>query len=469
MNFQRYTAKYNYIYNDIFLIAKIDPNSGKQWLVMQKVNLRTGDILLEDRIQCIHTAVTTISPKEFDEKINKEEFKEDLLKIRSTENLTKIDLDLDEKFFAFKSWVAGIAEAGAFSITIQSDIERFTHLLHPIANRLFNFLLRAKADFIKQFLIQMERECRLDGEYHKPSIHANILKLLPIMILEEKEAWNIWRDRVETNYSWSERWQVYLINQFDEMMDLIYDLQPSSQIFLEEDKFHFILMLPKSKSLNDWKKTTHNSVIYDHKFIFPYKNEENGLLNLELWGKKIPKISAIQNFKNLKGIEVLHLEVNWIEKIRNLDHFVNLKQLYISNNYITKIEGLEKLKNLEVLKLAYNKIKKIEGLEKLNKLKKLYLFNNKIKIIEGLETQNELEVLNLAWNDIDNITGIEKLKNLRELNLGGNRITNIEGLKPLKSLERLFLFNNQIMDDPNLNFLPNLKEIDLRDNAFNQK
>ncbi len=469
VNFRKYSVKYRYIYDDIFLIAEIDSSSGRQWLIMRKIDQRYGTILLEDRIQCIHTAVTTIAPEEFEERISEENFEEDILKIRSTEQLQEIQLELDEKFFAFKSWVQGIAEAGVHSITIQSDIEQYAHLFHPIANRLFNFLLRAKIDFIEQFLIQMERECRLDGEYHKPSIHANLLKLLPIMILEEKEAWNIWRDQVKTNYTWSEEWKLYLINQFEEMMDAIYDLQPSAEIFLEEEKFHFILMLPKSKKLPDWEETTRNSVIYENKFIFPYKNEETGLLTLEIWDKKIPNISSVKNFERLQGIEVLHIEVNWLEKIEGLEHLTTLRELYISNNYITKIEGLEKLTNLEFLKLAYNNIEKIEGLDTLTNLKTLYLFNNKFTKIEGLDKLTNLEVLNLAWNEIDHISGLENLQSLIKLNLGGNKLTKVEGLKKLIFLEELILFTNQFNEEPDLSYLPNLKELDLKQNPFNIK
>jgi hypothetical protein len=467
-HFGKYSVKYKYVYDDVFLIAEIDPNSGKQWLIMRKIEPRTLRVLLEDRIHCIHTAVTTIAPHEFEKRVSEENFAEDMLKIRSTEQLREIQLELDDKFFAFKSWVAGIAESGVHSITIQSEIEQYGHLFHPIANRLFNFLLRAKTDFIKQFLIQMERECRLDGEYHKPSIHANLLKLLPIMILEENEAWNIWRDQVKTNYTWSEEWKLYLINQFDELMDAVYELQPSAQIFLEQDKLHFVLMLPKSQTLPDWEETTQNSVFYNNKFIIPYKHEETGLITLDLWGKKIPNIATIKNFDKLTDIEVLHLEVNLLKKIEGLDHLTSLRELYISNNYIGKIEGLEKLKNLELLKLAYNSIEKIEGLDQLTNLKTLYLFNNKFKKIEGLENLTNLEVLNIAWNEIDKITGLENLKSLKKLNLGGNKLMKVEGLEKLVLLDELILFCNEFQEKPDLDFLPNLVELDLKQNPFNK-
>ena len=109
-----YSVKYPFVYDDVFLIAEMDQNSGKQWLIMRKVDPRTLNILLEDRIQCIHTAVTSISVEDFEKKVAEEDFEEDMMRIRSTENVREIQLDLEEKFFAFNSWVAGIAEAGTF-------------------------------------------------------------------------------------------------------------------------------------------------------------------------------------------------------------------------------------------------------------------------------------------------------------------------------------------------------------------
>jgi len=205
-----FSVKYPFIYKDVFLIAEVDKYSGNQWLVMRKIDPRTLRVLLEDRIQCIHTAITTIETEEFEARVSDENFEKEMLNIRSSEGTQEVRLDPEEKFFAFRSWVAGIAEAGVNAITIQSDIEQYGHLFYPIANRIFNFLLKAKTTFIKDFLLRMERDCVFEGEYHKPSIHANLFKLLPVMILEEKEAWNRWRDVVEVNYDWHEKWNLYL-------------------------------------------------------------------------------------------------------------------------------------------------------------------------------------------------------------------------------------------------------------------
>ena len=120
-----FSIKYPFVYNDIFLIAEVDKNSGKQWLIMQKIDPRTQRVLLEDRIQCIHTAITTIEVDEFEERVSEEDFEEEMLNIRSSGNLREVHLEPQEKIFAFKSWVAGIAKAGKISFKIPNDGYRY--------------------------------------------------------------------------------------------------------------------------------------------------------------------------------------------------------------------------------------------------------------------------------------------------------------------------------------------------------
>ena len=73
-----YSVKYRFVYDDVFLIAEMDQNSGKQWLIMRKVDPRTLNVLLEDRIQCIHTAVTSVSVEDFEKKITEEDFEPEI-------------------------------------------------------------------------------------------------------------------------------------------------------------------------------------------------------------------------------------------------------------------------------------------------------------------------------------------------------------------------------------------------------
>lgn len=101
------TEKFRFIRDDVFLCPWVDLNTGKQNLILQKINLKTGEVEFEDKIACIHTAVTNISTKEFEDYQNKTDVQERInkkpLKIRSSENLREINLTPEEKFSALKS------------------------------------------------------------------------------------------------------------------------------------------------------------------------------------------------------------------------------------------------------------------------------------------------------------------------------------------------------------------------------
>lgn len=460
------SAKYPFIFDDIYLIAQVNKSTGRQMLIMQKIDQRTNRVLLEDRIECIHTAITNITLEEFEDKVAEEGFEEEMLNLRSSENVRRIELVPEEKFFAFNSWVQGIAEAGVNAVSIQENIEHYAHLANPISRRLFNFLLRSKIEFVQEFLSQIERYCHFEGEYHKPSINANLMKLLNIVVLEEKEAWNRWRDVVEVNYEWSDRFDLYLMKQFDEIMESIFELEPSANIFLEEDKYNFILTLPKARMLEDWEKTTKDSVIYNNTFIFSYQDEETGLKALDLSARKIQDLHQIKGLSSFEDLEQLHLENNWLTAIRKSDFPPNLRQLYLNHNSIEKIHDLEDLRQLEVLQFTNNKLEEIVGLDTLTNLKEVFLFENQIKEISGLESLVNLEYLHLSGNQITEIKGLETLKNLKKLILRSNKITQVNGLENLSNLEELDLSYNEIKEKPDLRYLLKLRTIQLNDNPY---
>ena len=119
--------KYRFIQDDVFLVAYVNVESGKQKLIMQKMNPKTGEVEFSDFIECIHTAIADISFDDYEEIHDnfflQEEFQEKMLNIRSSEDVVEINLDPEEKFKALKSWIAGIAEAGKDAFKLESDIE----------------------------------------------------------------------------------------------------------------------------------------------------------------------------------------------------------------------------------------------------------------------------------------------------------------------------------------------------------
>ena len=176
------TEKFQFIKDDVFLCPQVNTETGKQKLIMQKINLKTNEIEFEDSIDCIHPAITDISVDQFNNNQKNGERKKNLLKktlfIRSTENLREINLAPEEKFKALKSWTAGIAELGIDALTVQTEIGNSADLEYPMIHKLLQFLTKVEADFIYQYLSKIEKECKFEGINHNSSIIANLLPIL---------------------------------------------------------------------------------------------------------------------------------------------------------------------------------------------------------------------------------------------------------------------------------------------------
>src|SRR5271157_3657894 len=174
-------ASFSWVRDDLFLVARVDPDTGRQQLVMRQVAPDTGEVLLEDEIDCIHVAITTISPSEFEATAGAPDFQERTLVARSSESLPQVRLSPAEKFKALASWVAGIAEAGDGGWRIEAEIEEYAHLVYPIGNRLLRFLALADPAFLPRYLDLVDRECRHEGMRHAASLRANLLPVVDVV------------------------------------------------------------------------------------------------------------------------------------------------------------------------------------------------------------------------------------------------------------------------------------------------
>ncbi|MCP4763844.1 MAG: hypothetical protein GY870_18880, partial [archaeon] len=182
--------KFRFIRDDVFLIARVNAETGRQQLVMRKVRIdpdtKEERIEFEDAIDCIHTAVMDIPMQKFTDLKNdvdaQEDFYKKTLNIRSSIALQVINLEPEEKFKAFKSWVAGIAEAGSEAFHIQANIEKEGNLLAPISGRLLGFMAKVDSDLIPQLLLKIEKNCIFEGEMHEASLIANLIPIIKILI-----------------------------------------------------------------------------------------------------------------------------------------------------------------------------------------------------------------------------------------------------------------------------------------------
>ena len=186
--------KFRFIKDDVFLCPRVDTETGKQKLIMQKINLETNEVEFKDFIGCIHTAVTDISTEEFEEYQNDTNVQEDLnnetLEIRSSEGLTEINLTPEEKFGALKSWAASIAESGHDAFRIQTEIEKYGNLAIPISNFLLKFMLRVDSEFIEEYILKIERECVYEGVKYDAFIFMSLMPIFELL-------WENYQDQCE--------------------------------------------------------------------------------------------------------------------------------------------------------------------------------------------------------------------------------------------------------------------------------
>jgi hypothetical protein len=249
----KYIKPFNFVQQDCFLVARIDPETKKQELIFNKLNLQTKEIEFEDVMECIHTGITRVSYEEYAElienpesqhyilntKIKNQIVEKSIIKLnnQSAENIAKLNhkiddsfddvnkLDIDEKFFAFKSWVQGIAEAGVDALYLQTEIDKSMQGSIPIAQFLCKNLMKIDNSFLIQYIDKIERECKFEGVYHKASLHANLNIIL--LALGSMYDYDNLKNKLKTT---SEK-----LSETDGIMDILLRIADLDSEFL----FHF--------------------------------------------------------------------------------------------------------------------------------------------------------------------------------------------------------------------------------------
>lgn len=240
--------KFRFIRDDVFLCAQVDIGTGEQKLIIQKIDLETDEVEFETSIDCIHTAVTNISTEEFEDYQNdtdaQENINKKILEIRSSEDLEEINLTPEENFKAFKSWAAGIAEAGVNAFFIQDEIDKNldSDLLLPISQFLLRFMVKVDREFLPEFISKIERECMFEGVRHESSFIANTIPILEV----------VWE-----NYS-----RYKMIKSEDiEIVKTLAELDNSGKLFKINPNFLILLRLSKEENNGKFVLQTQKEII----------------------------------------------------------------------------------------------------------------------------------------------------------------------------------------------------------------
>lgn len=135
-----------------------------------------------------------------------------------------------------------------------------------------------------------------------------------------------------------------------------------------------------------------------------------------------------------------------ITDITGLENFENLKSINLTNNKVSNLDKLSALKNLETLTIKNNGLTNLNSIKNIKSLKQLDASHNEITDISGLSGLTNLENVILDSNKIgNNIAPLNSLSKLSVLSLSDNGVSSLQNIKDLK-LSELFASHNFISD-----------------------
>ena len=142
-------------------------------------------------------------------------------------------------------------------------------------------------------------------------------------------------------------------------------------------------------------------------------------------------------------------------------------ELDLSGKKIRDLTALEGFSELQTLDLSNNEITDLRPLMNLPKLERLNIAGNSISDLRPLIGISTLIKLDASDNLVSDTTAIGEVKGLEELNLNGNRISVFSGLGKLINLKALYLRSTGISDTAlaELDMLISLQTLDLQENT----
>ena len=168
------------------------------------------------------------------------------------------------------------------------------------------------------------------------------------------------------------------------------------------------------------------------------------LQNLNLTPKadeaKIKDITGLENFTNLKYLNLSGNEVQNLEKLKDVK---SLETLIVRNCGLTNLNGVKDMTNLIQIDAAENSITNVEPLSNLTELNSVILSSNNIG--NNLEPLNKLSKLSILSIDNNNISDLSSLSNLKldSLYASYNSISSLHGINT-DNVETLRIKNNNI-------------------------
>ena len=201
---------------------------------------------------------------------------------------------------------------------------------------------------------------------------------------------------------------------------------------------------------------TNNEILSLDSLTLKYQNSTLAPLN---------SLAGIENFENLKYLEISNHQISEVSPLKNLN---KIEVLNLNDNKIKHIKILNDLENLIDLFVTGNPIEDFATIQlKLNRIKKInpILFENLtnlgIKSDVEIDSLKELNLSHITKEEqkLTSVAGFNFFTKLKELNLNGHLVSDLSTLGKLKNLETLNILNLPLTEFSSILKNRNLKSI----------
>jgi len=183
----RYTEKYPFMQDGVFLVATIDPQSEDMQIIFQKTdhNSSRNEIFNEldwnpkifaefSYIEYLNLKKDTIKLESFVSKFKKNESNNRSFRsqVNTEADKESIYVNLDAKFAKFKGWVQTLAQQGMNAIRFQQKIDM--DVKSCVVDSLFTNMMLADRTFLIKYLNKIKKENRIKGDYDRIKLRAEL-------------------------------------------------------------------------------------------------------------------------------------------------------------------------------------------------------------------------------------------------------------------------------------------------------
>lgn len=175
------------------------------------------------------------------------------------------------------------------------------------------------------------------------------------------------------------------------------------------------------------------------------------------------QVRDISLLRNMRRLQVLHLEDTPVSSLAALREKELLQELNISGTRVSSLNPLRDNRRLEVLKLANTNVSSLEPLESLRKLRTLDIKHTRVDDLSPLRDMRNLDLLILSHTPVSDLSPIDGL-DIRTIWLNGSRVVDLAPLTDMEDLDLLAAGELPRLDVESLKQMTQLSSLQIHGN-----